>query len=120
MAFTYDTATAIGELRLKLGDRTLNVGLRPDGANFSDEELQVFLDDEGTVAGALALSYEALANEWANWADLQTTPLSQSFSQISARWAERAKQQREHVAAKAGQAWEVSSYTLDTIEPEEE
>ena len=118
MTFTYVLTTDVGKLRLKLGDRTSGSGLRPDGTNFSDEELQVFLDEEDTVGGALALACETLANEWTTWADLQTQPISESFSQIAAGWSERAQQARATLAAGTTGGWKSGTLAQDFIEPE--
>ena len=45
MAFTYDVSTSLGQLRLAIGDTKLNEGPRPDGTNYTDAELGVFLLD---------------------------------------------------------------------------
>jgi hypothetical protein len=91
MSFTYDLTTAIGKVRLALGDTTDGTGPRPDGSNFEDEELDTFLvleDDDVELATARAL--EVLATQWASRADLQVGPRKESLSQIAARYAEQA------------------------------
>lgn len=47
MAFTYDTTTDIGKIRLKIGDTVDGDGVKPAGGNFTDAEIQVFLDEGG-------------------------------------------------------------------------
>lgn len=92
MSFTYDLTTNIGKLRLALGDTTDGAGVRPDGANLEDEELDAFLALEGdNVDLATARACEVLATQWANVADLQVGPRRESLSQIAVRYAERAK-----------------------------
>jgi len=53
MTITYDLSTDIGKIRLIIQDTA--------GARFSDEELQVFLDSEGSVNLAAAAALEAWA-----------------------------------------------------------
>ena len=58
MAVTYDLTTAIGKVRLKIADTDIT------DAHFTDEELQVFLDEAGGsdyLAAALALEAWATA-----------------------------------------------------------
>ena len=58
MAFTYDITTDIGKIRLKIDDK-VNTSDAP--AQFSDAELQIFLDEGGNVNIASALALEAWA-----------------------------------------------------------
>jgi len=53
MTITHDLSTDIGKIRLIIQDTA--------GARFSDEELQVFLDLEGSVILAAAAALEAWA-----------------------------------------------------------
>lgn len=46
MPTTYDLTTDIGKIRLHINDRDVS------NATFTDEEIQAFLDSEGTVVGA--------------------------------------------------------------------
>ena len=69
MTVTYDPKTDIGKVRLYLGDTQTDVGVRPDGRNFTDEEIQIFLDIEnGDIYGAVATACETLATEWTSYA----------------------------------------------------
>jgi hypothetical protein len=66
-SYTYDLATDIGKLRLNIDDRdlrqvTADVPLGQRTAIFSDEELQAFLDAEGTVSRASAKALITIAN----------------------------------------------------------
>ena len=58
MAHTYDTTTDIGKVRLLIGDTDI---VPTTDAQFSDEEIQVFLDLAGSVLGAAAKALEAWA-----------------------------------------------------------
>lgn len=68
MSFTYDLDTPIGEVRLEIGDddNSADAGVKPNGTNFSDEEIQKALDNEGgIVLRAAARLCEILARRWA-------------------------------------------------------
>lgn len=91
MSFTYDLATNVGKLRLEIGDQAEDSGVRPDGTNFSDEELETILEEEGDVLGrGIARTCEILANAWATFADLTVGPRSERLSQVAARFEKRA------------------------------
>lgn len=95
MTFSYDLSTDIGEVRLMLGDYTEGNGVRPDGSNFSDEELQVFLDHEDEIVErAVARGCEALAAEYARHAGFtsvgprkhQLSDRAKMFSEMATRY----------------------------------
>ena len=68
MAFTYLPATALGRVRLLIGDVTEGEGPRPgpSATNFSDEEIGIFLaENDGKQYLAAAAACETLAVEWA-------------------------------------------------------
>ena len=90
MTWTYDIDTNVGKVRLQIGDDTEDSGVRPDGSNFSDEELQTFLDREGSVMRATAGLCETLALQYARMADLRVGPRSESLSQIGKGYERRA------------------------------
>ena len=52
MAFEIGITTIIGQIRLEIGDNNENNGVRPSGANFTDEELTHFYTVEGGDASA--------------------------------------------------------------------
>ena len=56
MAYTYDLATDIGKVRLLIGDTDITP---TTDAQFSDEEIQVFLDLGGSVFMGAAKALEA-------------------------------------------------------------
>lgn len=89
--FTYDLTTDVGKLRLEIGDQSEGAGVRPDGSNFADEELETILEQEGNVLGrGIARACEILANAWATLADLTVGPRSEKLSQVAARFEKRA------------------------------
>ncbi len=71
MTLTYDLTTSLGQLRLAIGDHRIDVdngGIQPDGAHFTDEELQAFVTMAGSwqlaapyVLRATAAIYSAMA-----------------------------------------------------------
>ena len=58
MAFTYDTTTDIGKVRLLINDK---VNTYDSPAHYSDAEIQLFLDSGGAVKLAAAEALEAWA-----------------------------------------------------------
>jgi hypothetical protein len=70
MSATYDVTTDIGKIRLFIGDTDVTPA---SDAIFTDEELQVFLDIEGSVRSAAAAAIEALANDSARTAKMLRT-----------------------------------------------
>ena len=99
MAFTYNLASVdpaiknISLVRLELGDTALNVGVRPDGSNLTDEELSVWLADEGNdIMNTVARACAALANMWTIVANITVGPRREELGQIAKGWADRAAQ----------------------------
>lgn len=72
MAFYYNLGTDSGRLRLEIGDEVEGKGVKPDGANFSEEELAYFLAQYAGEADAvpLAAAYacEVLSRQWSRYA----------------------------------------------------
>ena len=97
MSFTYDHALGTDRdwVRLMVGDITENQGLKPDKANFSDEEIAGLLAAESLRSRAVAACYEVLASLWAVRADVSLDDYRESCSQISARYAALAKLWRD-------------------------
>lgn len=89
MTFTYALADDIGKVRFELGDTTSGEGVRADGSNLSNEEIQHLLDREGTVMLAVAAACEMLARDWARAASYSTGPRSEQIGRVSAEWAAR-------------------------------
>lgn len=98
MSFSYllgsddGRVAAIARVRLELGDSVLDAGVLPSGANLSDEEIGVFLDQFGNDA-ALAVNALAgvLARQWATLADVTVGPRSEKLSQVAQAWERQAQ-----------------------------
>lgn len=98
MTFTYagTLATDLDKIRFHIGDTTSGAGPKPDGTNFTDEELGGLLTAEGSVGRAVAGVYEALAVIWAPKYDFtsegqsfrRSTP-SERFAKLAAEWREQ-------------------------------
>lgn len=101
LVFTYDISAEIGQVRLHLGDNKWNAGVMPDSSNFSDAELQVFLDRHGEVSGtarvmrAVADLCELLAVRWSAMTDVKVGSRSDAMSKVSGQYAKRAEELRE-------------------------
>lgn len=97
MTFTYTGAltTDLEKVRFYVGDITSGSGVRPSGANFTDEELTGLLTIEGSWGRAVAGVLETLANEYAKLVDLTLGPRREAFGQAAARYADLAAKWRE-------------------------
>lgn len=68
MAFTTDLNTPVGKIRLEIGDddNGTDMGVKPNGTNFSDDQLTYFYTDESNnVLAASARALEVLARMYA-------------------------------------------------------
>ena len=99
MTFTYDLGSSdaaivtISEVRLELGDTSSGAGVRPDGSNFSDEELQYFIDQaDGDVEGAVGRACSSLAKQWTVVANITVGPRKEELGKVAGEWAARAKE----------------------------
>jgi hypothetical protein len=90
MTFSYVLTADIGKVRFELGDTSSGSGVRSDGTNLSDEELQMLIDREGTVSLAVAAACEMLSRDWARAASVTVGPRSEQLGQVSGVWAKRA------------------------------
>ena len=88
MSFTYDPTTLVGKVRFQIGDYKNadlepGTGVRPDGNNFSDEEIQFYLDqNDGDVIGAAHDLLVVLATEYATRAtSVMLGPFSESYKE---------------------------------------
>ncbi len=94
--FTYDLSATgndllVSKVRLAIGDSNEGVGVRPDGSNFSDEEILIALGDAGdnvNIASSIICNW--LATAFAQVADLRVGPRSESLSDISKAYKTRA------------------------------
>lgn len=91
MSFTYSLSTNTGKIRLAIGDTSSSTGagVKPDGSNFSDEELAVFIDAAiaagQTWRSAVAPVLHVLANQFAaNARSLQFADYREDFTQTAA------------------------------------
>jgi len=108
MTFTYDLAAAdadtlnIAKVRLEIGDTVSGTGVRADGSNLTDEEIQTWLDTEGDdVMRATARACEMLARDWARAASIAVGPRREQLSDVSKAYAEQAKALREQHGGEA-------------------
>ena len=91
MSFTYSLSDDTGKVRLAIGDTssTTGAGVRPDGSNFSDEELDVFITAATAAGGAwrnaVAPVLRVLANQYAAAArSLQFADYREDYTQTAA------------------------------------
>lgn len=93
MAFTYSStslSTDLAKVRLAIGDTTSGSGPRPDGSNFTDDELNVFITDAlaagGTWRNAVAPVLRVLANQYASAAkSVQDAEIKEDLTQTAAQ-----------------------------------
>lgn len=87
MAITTDLNTPIGQVRLLIGDTIENNGMKPNGANFSDDEIAYFLQAEtnGPMRAA-ALACDTLAALWNTYPDFEADGLRLNRSSIAKAW----------------------------------
>jgi hypothetical protein len=119
MTFTYNLASTdadivlISKVRLEIGDKAENKGVYPDRTNLTDEEIAVWLDEEGDDYHlAAARACEALSRIWATSANSTTRGVSDSYMTVSGNWAKRAKELRERYGG-GDQAFSVGMTRVD-------
>ncbi len=104
MTFTYagTLATDLDYIRFKIGDTAVSpAGIKPLGANFTDAEITGLLAIEGTKERTVAAIYETLSIVWANYVDTKIGPRDEKLSQVSARYAQWAKEWRDEYGSGA-------------------
>lgn len=102
MPVTVDVRTQVGQVRLEIGDTNTasGKGKKPDGTNFSDDELNVWLgragrltrDTDAQVGMAAAMACETLARMWASAADIELPTRKEYYSQVAIRFEAQAKE----------------------------
>lgn len=102
MGFTFDLSTDNGALRLEIGDTVAGAGVKPDGSNFDDAELQYLIDREGSVMRAAAAACEILARSWARVANISVGSRREDFGAVAEQWAKQAKTLREQYGSASG------------------
>jgi hypothetical protein len=97
MTFTYNLAGTgdtllISKVRLELGDTVSGAGVRPGSVNLTDEEIQIWLDEEADdIQATVGRAAQALANMWASAAVSKSAgPYSVNYGKVSDIWAARA------------------------------
>lgn len=101
MTFSYDLSTNTGKVRFEIGDddNSADAGVKPNGANFSDEEIgQVLTAEGGSVLKAAARLCEILARRWAGAGEnvrirdyqINTTEKAKYYQALAAELRERA------------------------------
>lgn len=92
MSITTDLTTNIGKVRLEIGDNDSGNGrgVKPDGTNLTDEQVQYFLDVEGTVGRATAHACEALARAWTKMANSTRSNRRDEWADVAKGWREMA------------------------------
>lgn len=92
--FTTDLDTEVGQVRFEIGDDTYGSGQKPDGSNFTDEQLLMLYTREGSVMRAAAAVCETLSRLWSGVATLQIGPRKEELGAIAKQWSDRAAQLR--------------------------
>ncbi len=100
--FTTDVSTAIGQVRMELGDDVQGQGVKPDGRNLSDAEIQTLIDREGSVLRAVASACELLARQWARVANVAVGSRREDLSDVAKQWTAQAKTLREQYGGAEG------------------
>lgn len=107
MSFTYSSTSLssnLARVRLAIGDTTSGAGPRPDGSNFTDEELNVFIVDAlaagGTWRNAVPLVLRVLANQYAAAAKkTDDAEISEDLTQTAAQLRQQAKEYEASITA---------------------
>lgn len=96
MTFTYvgTLTTDLDKVRFRINDTVENSGVKPDGGNFTDEEINGLLTLEGNVNRTIAALYETLSSVWAGYIDTKIGSRDEKQSQIADRYAKLASQWR--------------------------
>lgn len=95
MSFTYDFAVdaAVSRVRLAIGDTVFGSGIKPDGTNFSDEEIRAILSETNDdIDAATYVFLKSLANMWGTYVDITIGPRKESLSDIAFHYAKRASE----------------------------
>ena len=97
MAITYegDLSTSLDKVRFYLNDKVSGDGPLPAKANFTDNELNGLITNEGSWQKAVAGAFEILASAWATYADIQVGSRRESLSQIAASYQKQAENWRK-------------------------
>lgn len=100
MSISTDLSSALGQMRLLLGDNIEGAGVRPDGTNFSDAELSYFHTQGGGVLEGAALACDALAQLWTLQPSFEADGLRVERGTVAAGWRIAAQGLRARAGAK--------------------
>jgi hypothetical protein len=99
VTFTYagTLATNLDKVRFHIGDTSAvaGAGKKPDGTNFTDEELGGLITTEGNWGRAVAGAYETLAALYSAQVDITLGPRRENLSQAAARYQALAESWRK-------------------------
>jgi Fe-S-cluster formation regulator IscX/YfhJ len=97
MTFTYlgNLSTDLDTIRFRVQDTVENAGVKPNSANFTDEEINGLFAFEGDVNRTVAALYEALATAWANFIDTKVGSRDEKLSQVADRYGKLAAEARD-------------------------
>lgn len=103
MTFTYvgDLSTDLDTIRFYVQDTVASSGPKPAGANFTDEEIDGVLTNEGSWQRAVAGLFEVLAALWGQYVDISVGPRREALSQTAARYADQAEKWRRKYGGSA-------------------
>lgn len=116
MTFSYVPTNAIGRIRRTIPDRV------EEGALFSDEELQSFLDDEGDWRRASAAALEMIASDAAMIMNISAGGTSVNASTSANALLKRAadlRAQADDVDASSGSTWAIAEWAVDPFSARE-
>ena len=101
MTFTYlgDGSTNLDRVRFRIQDTVSGSGPRPSGGNYTDEEINGVIADEGDWERGVAGMYEVMAAEYSKYVDISTGPRKEWLSQAAKQFASFAVQWREMYGA---------------------
>lgn len=92
MTFTYAPDTDLGKIRLYLGDTTEGHGVKPNGENFTDEEISEVMDmQDDHIQRTVAALCEILSVQFSSLVDTTVGPRVEELSQASEAYQARAQ-----------------------------
>ncbi|MFP4323989.1 MAG: hypothetical protein ACLFTK_16160 [Anaerolineales bacterium] len=90
----------IADIRMLIGDNTDGDGVKPDGSNFTDDELTFFAKDARHIHEAAALACEALAYMWNTHPNFDADGLRVDHAAVAAGWMRAAVRFRANAGAR--------------------
>jgi len=110
MTFTYDASqlqtSMLMRMRMELDDTESGRGVKPNGGNLQDEELEAIIAEAGgDFYTAMAKTCRLLATQWARYADVSAGKTSERASQVSIRYQQRAAEYEAQAATGGASAF---------------